>query len=282
MATVSDERIEQALHALLAGDSAGLHKTLIADPELVSAIWHGNTLLEWATQPPHDVEPACIDVLIELGAPLNRALGFAACWNLADFCTRLLAAGADPSSLCDDTSPITPLESAAMHGSTGSAAVLIEHGLHRRSLWLAAANGQLGLVTEWVSTNGTLLKPAGGYRPIWAHVGRPQAPPPSDDASQILGEALTFAALNDRTTVVDYLLDGGVPIDAAPYRGITALHFAVQVAKPVMVEHLINRGASRMAIDHEWSATPLEWAQHCRDGSRVRELIVDVLGRDQR
>lgn len=277
MDTVSDERIQPALHALLAGDADGLRAVLATDTELIDAVWNDNTLLEWATQPPHGIDPTCIDVLIDAGASLDRALGLAGCWNLPDLCTRLLEAGADPTSLCDDTSPITPLESAAMHGSTRSANVLIEYGLHRPTLWLAAATGQVDLVTDWISPARDLLMPPGPYRPIWAHVGRPEAPPPAEEHDQILGEALIFATLNDRTEVVDYLLDIGVPIDAAPYRGITSLHFAVQYAKPNMVEHLIARGAPLEARDHEWNATPRRWAEVCNDDSPDRTTILQTL-----
>ena len=55
MPSVSDERIQPALHALLAGDAEGLRQALTNDPDLVDAAWNGNTLLEWATQPPHSV-----------------------------------------------------------------------------------------------------------------------------------------------------------------------------------------------------------------------------------
>jgi len=229
------------------------------------------------TQPPHGVDPTCIDVLIDAGSSLDRALGLAGCWNLPGLCTRLLEAGADPTSLCDETSPITPLESAAMHGSTRSADILIEHGLHRPTLWLAAATGRLDLIADWISPNGELLMPPGPYRPNWAHVGRVDAPPPADDPDQILREALTFAALNDRAEVVDHLLDIGVPIDAAPYRGITSLHFTVQYAKPHMVEHLIARGASLEARDDEWNATPTRWAEVCNDDSADRTAILQTL-----
>lgn len=277
MSTVSDDRIQPALHALLVGDADGLRAALSDDPDLIGAVWNGNTLLEWATQPPHDVDRACISVLIDAGASLDRALGLAGCWNLPELCTQLLHAGADPTSFESEASPITPLESAAMHGSTESADVLVTHGLHRPTLWLAAATGQLDLVAEWVSLDGELLKPVGEYRPIWAHVGRPEAPAPSDEPSEILGEAFTFAAANDRREVVDHLLAAGVPIDIAPYRGITALHFAIQFGKLRMVEHLLDRGASTTAVDEEWNATPARWAEVCADDSAERIAITLLL-----
>lgn len=277
MLTVSDERIQPALHALLSSDAEGLRSLLSADPELADAGWNGNTLLEWATQPPHGIDRDCIAVLIESGASLDRALGLAGCFNLAELCTQLLDAGADPTSFESEASPITPLESAAMHGSTAAADVLVEHGLHRPTLWLGAATGQLDLVTEWVSNDGTLLKPAGDYRPIWAHVGRPEAPAPTGDLDQILGEAFTFAAANDRVSVVDYLLACDVPIDAAPYRGITGLHFAVQFGKPAMVKQLLDRGASTTARDDEWNATAAKWAEACADDSVERVAITALL-----
>lgn len=274
---MSDERIQPALHALLSSDAQGLRTSLTEDPELVDAPWNGNTLLEWATQPPHGIDQNCIAVLIESGASLDRALGLAGCFNLADLCTQLLDAGADPTSFESDVSPITPLESAAMHGSTASADVLVEHGLHRPTLWLAAATGHVDLVSRWVSDDGQLLKPAGDYRPIWAHIGRPEAPAPIDDPTQILGEALTFAAANERIAVVDMLLDCGVPIDAAPYRGITGLHFAIQFGKQAMVKHLLDQGASTTALDDEWNATPAKWAEVCADDSAERAAITALL-----
>ena len=277
MSTASDERIQPALHALLSSDVHQLRSALTDDPELVDATWNGNTLLEWSTQPPHGIDPGCIAVLIESGASLDRALGLAACFDLAALCTQLLDAGADPTSFESDVSPITPLESAAMHGSTAAADVLVEHGLHRPTLWLAAATGLIDRVAEWVSDDGRLLMPAGDYRPIWAHIGRPDAPAPTDDTAQILGEALTLAAANDRGAVVDHLLSCGVPIDAAPYRGITGLHFAVQFGKREMVEHLLRRGASTAALDVEWNATPAKWAEVCADGSAERSAITALL-----
>ncbi len=99
----------------------------------------------------------------------------------------------------------------------------------------------------------------------------PAAPPFTDNPSEIVGEALTFAALNDRREVVDYLVDVGVAIDSAPYRGSTPLHFAVQFAKATMVEHVVARGASLRALDHEWQAAPSRWAEVGVDGPPERQ-----------
>lgn len=107
-------------------------------------------------QPPHGVAAAIIDRLIANGAHLDRALNLAGCWNLPELCRQLLAASADLTARAD--ADITPLESAALHGSTDSADVLIEHGLHRPTLWLAAATGQLDLVADWVSPDGEIRR----------------------------------------------------------------------------------------------------------------------------
>ena len=129
MATLStdDERIQPALYALLTGDADSLRTAIDADPGVVNVRVGTDTLLELTTQP--DLGPPSseiIDVLVGAGADLDRALNLAGCWNLADLCRQLLAAGADPTVRADAN--ITPLESAAMHRSTAAADVLVEHG----------------------------------------------------------------------------------------------------------------------------------------------------------
>jgi hypothetical protein len=273
--SVDDKRIEAALHALLAGDPTGLAGALAADPELVNLAWQGNTLLEWATQPPHGVADSVVQVLIDHGAHLDRALNLAGCWNLAALCRRLLAAGADPSARAD--ADITPLESAAFHGSAEAADVLVEHGLHRPGLWLAAACGRLDLVGRWVGPDGALIDEPGPYRPRWSDVGRPPGEPPSDQPSEIIGEALVFAGANGRVEMVDHLLGLGADINARPYRNTTGLHLAVQFAKLRMVRHLIDRGADLGIRDDEHHGDATGWARACADGSPDRQAILAAL-----
>lgn len=268
----ADERIQPALHALLSDDVDGLRAALDADPEVVNLKVGDNTLLELTTQP--DVghsSSEVIEALISAGAALDRALNLAGCWNLPDLCVQLLAAGADPAARAD--AGITPLESAAMHSSTEAADVLVRHGLHRPTLWLAAASGLLPWVQRWVTVDGTLRVDPGPYRPDWAAVGRAAGAPPGDAPSEIVGEAFVFAALNNRHAVVDYLLDAGVDVDARPYRNTTALHFAIQFRRSDMVRRLLDGGASVAVEDGTYRSNAAGWAQACDDGSREATTI---------
>jgi len=268
----ADERIQPALHALLSDDADGLRAALGADPEVVNLKVGDSTLLELTTQP--DVghsSSEMIDVLISAGAALDRALNLAGCWNLPDLCARLLAAGADPEARADGG--ITPLESAAMHSSTQAADVLVARGLHRRTLWLAAASGLLQWVRGWVAGDGTLRAHPGPYRPDWSAVGRAAGAPPRDDPAEIIGEAFVFAALNNRRAVVDYLLDTGVHVDVCPYRNTTALHFAIQFRRVDMVRRLLDRGASVTVSDGVYDSDAAGWARACDDGSQAATTI---------
>lgn len=270
-----DERLLPALNALRSGDADRLRAVLDADPEVVNLEVGGNTMIESLTQPGAPLSLEIVDVLIYGGAEVDRALNLAACWNLADLCSRLLAAGSDPTARAD--AGITPLESAAMHSSTEAADLLVEHGLHRRTLWLAAATGLLPVVRDWVAIDGSLLADPGPYRPDWADVGRPAGRPVTDDPAEIVGEALVFAAANDRRSVVDYLLGAGADVDARPYRNTTALHFAIQFGRLDTVRHLLRRGASVTIEDGTYGSDAAGWAEACEngneDGTAIRRLV---------
>lgn len=277
MAKSDDERIQPALHAVLTGDFDGLRAALEADPGAVSLRVDDNTMLELMTQPEGGPpSPEIVEVLIDAGARLDRALNLAGCWNLAALCTQLLAAGADPAARAD--AGITPLESAAMHSSTEAAGVLVVHGLHRPTLWLAAAAGMLPEVQRRVAPDGSLVADPGPCRPNWADVGRPAGVSPTDDPAEIVGEAFVFAALNNRRAVVDYLLDAGADIDSRPYQDTTALHFAIQFQRPDMVRHLLDRGASVTIEDANFNSGAGGWAHACDDGSEAAASIRAMVG----
>lgn len=275
MTDIADQRVQPALHAILAGDPNGLQAAIDADPEIVAISWGDNTLLEWVTQPPHGISPEPVDVLIANGSKLDRALNLAGCWNLPDLCQQMLAAGADPSGVASEG--ITPLESAALHGSIHSADVLASHGLYRPSLWLAAASGLLAEVQDWVDPAGHLLKPPGPYRPNLADVGHPAGAPPTDDHAEIVGEALVFAGANNRMAVVDYLLDVGADIDARPYLNTTALHLAILFRNPHAVAQLLERGAAHDITDDHYHSNAHGWAQACINDNPASSQVVELM-----
>lgn len=277
MTDSDDERVQPALHAVLTEDPEGLRAALEADPGVVNLKVGENTMLEWMTQPEGGPpSPEMVEVLIDAGACLDRALNLAGCWNLADLCAQLLAAGADPAARAD--AGITPLESAAMHSSTEAADVLVAHGLHRPTLWLAAASGLVAEVRDWVGPDGSLRADPGPCRPNWADVGRPAGAPPTDDPAEIMGEAFVFAALNNRRAVVDYLLDAGADVDARPYQNTTALHFAIQFQRLDMARHLLDRGASAAIEDANHGSNAAGWARACDDGSNTAAEIRALVG----
>lgn len=275
MSGIGAARVQPALHAILEHDPAALQDAIDADRGIVAEVWDGNTLLEWLTQPPHQIDDEIVAVLIAAGSPLDRALNLAGCWNLDRLCTQLLAAGGNPAARAD--ADITPLESAVMHGSTKSADVLVTHGLHRRSFWLAAATGQLDLVRDWLNPNGELVQYAGTYRPNLADVGHPQARSTTDDPTEIVDEALVFAGANNRMDVVDYLVSTGTDINARPYLNTTALHLAIMFSNPDAVAGLLERGSATDIEDDHHHSDAAGWAQACLndnpDSQRVAELI---------
>ncbi len=276
MAAIDDLRVQPALHAMLASDADGLRTAIETDPEIVDIRWGDNTLLEWTTQPPHGIADEIIEVLIRGGSALDRALNLAGCWNLDHLCRQLLEAGADPAATAD--AGITPLESAALHGSTRSADVLAGLGLHRPSLWLAAAAGQLHRVQEWVDPDGHLLRTPGPYRPNLADVGHPPGRSLTNQPAEIIGEALVFAGANNRMDVVDYLTAGGTDIDARPYLDTTALHLAILFRNPEAVTGLLARGASRDILDSRHGSDALGWAHAClSDDDAASRQIAEVL-----
>ncbi len=272
-----DARFQPALDALLRNDAGAMAAALDADPDLVRVRWNDNTVLEWCTQPPHGISPDVIALLIERGSPLDRALNLAACFDQSGLVAQLLEAGADPTARADAN--ITPLESAAYHGSTAAADVLLPHGLHRPSLWLAAASGDHDGVRSRLTGSGPADHVFGETRPDWASVGRDPGVAPNADTQEILDEALTFAAANGRIDALEVLLAAGADIDGRPYRNTTGLHLAIQFAKVEMVRHLVRIGADTSIQDDTHGGDAAGWAHACADDSPDRQAILDLLPR---
>jgi hypothetical protein len=106
----------------------------------------------------------------------------------------------------------------------------------------AAGIGRLDLVQDYFDADGR-LKPTATTKQMEA--------------------AFAWACEYGRTTVVDFLLDRGLPIDAAVrHDGQTGLHWAAIGGHTDLVSRLLERRAPIAAVDRTYKGTPLAWALH--------------------
>lgn len=255
----------QGRAALLADDVTAVMRLLAANPRLADA------LLEDLTQPEfRGVDLRCAEVVADAAANLDVALNLAACFNHVALAELLLRRGASVDSV--EIWGITPLETALYHASREAADVLAARKIVPYALWVVAALGRLELVAELFDA-----PTAGAHRPDLSKVGWPPGPPPRDDLQEIREEAFVHACHNARDEVAAWLLDRGVDIDARPYLGVTALHFAVQAGYLATVRFLAERGARLDLRDEIHGGTPLEWSERLAGDGHVRAEIRDYL-----
>jgi ankyrin repeat protein len=106
----------------------------------------------------------------------------------------------------------------------------------------AAGIGRLDLVKEYFDADGRLKPPA---------------------TMKQLEAAFGWACEYGRTDVVAFLLEHGMPIDAAvKHDGQTGLHWAALCGHADVVSLLLERHASVAAVDRTYKGTPLTWALH--------------------
>jgi len=214
--------------------------------------------------------------------------------------TMLLDAGApvDVSARGDGG---TPLVVALFWGHREAAEVLAARDLSPGNLRVAAGLGRADLLDSLIAPDGTLAPAAGAHREFYRpHSGFPDWRP-SDDPAEIVDEALSWAARNDRSDAVRTLVARGAEVDAEVYRGtaltwaaaqgkaevigtlaelgasvnhqgtfgglshgagVTALHLAVQGGHVAAVRALLAVGADPSLEDSLYSSSALGWAEH--------------------
>jgi hypothetical protein len=261
---------KQAEAAIWAADAARLRSLLRQYPGLELQD-PGATLLGVAAQPEAGQVPRnVVDVLIEAGAPLDDALGIAACFNKPDLVGWLLDAGADPRA----AAALSPLQSAAYHGSREAADVLISRtGLVPDVFYLACAAGDLARMARWFDARGRLLGRAVKERPDFSDIGWAGRAIRPDHADAI-AEGLALAAHLGRTQACGWLLDCGADPSRAPLYGLTPLHFAAWMGRYETASLLVRRGAPLDACDRLHQGTPLGWARHHgHDDPRLLRLL---------
>ena len=265
---------KQAEAAIHAGDAAQLGRLLAEHPGLEHED-PGMTLLAAAAQPEAGTVPReIVDLLVEAGSDLDVPLNLAACFNKADMVGWLLDAGADAAAT--PIWGITPLQTAAYHGSREAADVLARRtGLLPDALYIAAAADDVERLAAWFDDAGRLRPEAMRDRPNLADVGWPPQPPPGDDPADVIAEALSLAAHLGRARACEELLDRGADPARAPLYGITPLHFAASTNRRSTAELLVRRGAPLAGRDRLHDATPLDWA---RRNGRPDAALIRLLG----
>ena len=301
------EPFMDAYEAMEARDASRLRDILARHPEIVNARGtNGNTLLGLAaslettadlSQPPGVAADAggrpsaCTEILLAAGADVGAsndrgwtALHQAAYSNNVPLIDRLLSAGAaaDVSAHGDGG---TPLMMALFWGHRAAAERLARVEATPENLRAAAGLGHLEMARAMVRDDGTLAPAAGSHRAFYRpHSGFPVWQP-SDNPSEILDEALVYAARNGRVEVMEFLIERGARVDAEPYNG-TALHWAASTGQMEAVKLLLGRGAD---VDREASfggvlgVTPLHvaaWGGKMEAVTALLEAGADIARRD--
>ena len=254
---------EAAVDAIVTGDLATLEKLLSENPELVrarSTREHRSTLLHYVSA--NGVED------FRQKTPKN----------IVEITKLLLKAGADVNAESDaygGRSTTLGLTATSCHPEEAGVQlplmeVLIDHGaIIDGPDGGSAVNGCLhngrGEAAEFFAGHGALLDLEGA-----AGVGRLDVVKSffKDDGSlkssateQQMKDGFAWACEFGRTSVVDFLLQTGMKIDATlKHDGQTGLHWAALGGHIETVKLLLKRGAPVDARDENYGGTPLGWA----------------------
>jgi ankyrin repeat protein len=296
------EPFARAYRAVEAHDLDALRAQLDRFPDLVAARGtNGNDLLNMATA---TCDERTVALLLERGADPARAnahgwtpLHQAAYVGLPKLAAILLDAGGPVAAEARGEGG-TPLVVALFWGHTQTAELLAARGgADPDNLRTAAGLGDVARIDRLAGTAEAGAH-RGFYRP---HSGFP-AWQPGDDTQEVLDEALSWAARNDRVEALGALVARGADPDADVYRGTalawaaaggraramrrlvelgadpnraatfggpehgdgaTALHLAAQNGQIEAIRALLETGADPGARDALHDGTPADWAAHC-------------------
>ena len=244
----SGEPFHRAYLALEEHRHDDLAALLARFPELARANGtNGNALVNMAD------DATTLTLLLEAGADVAHPnahgwtpLHQAAYGDRADLARLLLDAGS-PADVSGRGAGGTPLVVALFWGHHAVVDVLLTAGRHPDNLRVAAGTGDLDRLAELVPAPGAPTEAAGALRGFYRPHGGFPAWTPSDDAQEILDEALSWAARSDRADAVSLLVERGARLDADVYRG-TALTWAAAVGATSALSRLIALSA---AVDHQ-------------------------------
>ena len=233
----------RAYLALEARDHEALAALLARFPELATANGtNGNALINMA------LDRETLALLLDAGADVAHPnahgwtpLHQAAYGDRPDLATFLLERGA-PADVSARGAGGTPLVVALFWGHRAVTEVLLGAGRHPDNLRVAAGTGDLERIAVLVPARGEVAEAAGAMRGFYRPHGGFPAWQPTDDAQEILDEALSWAARAGRDEAVALLVERGADVAADVYRG-TALTWAAAVNRASTIALLASLGA---------------------------------------
>lgn len=255
-------QFERAVDAVITGDVATLESLLRENPELIrarSTREHHATLLHYVSAngiedfrqktPKNSVEVA--EVLLKAGAEVDAVLADAESTTLGLVATSVhpLLAGVQIGlleTLLDYGAAVdgapggwNPLIAALANGRGEAAEFLAKRGA-RLDLEGAAGVGRIDVVKGFFNDDGSLKANA---------------------SKEQMKSAFAWACEYGRSSVVDFLLQNGIEVDARlRHNGQTGLHWAAYSGHSDTVKLLLERKAPVDGKDESFGGTPLAWA----------------------
>ena len=147
---------------------------------------------------------------------------------------------------------------ACLHNGRGQAAEFLAGLGARLDLEGAAGAGRLEVVKSFFNADGS-LKPVA--------------------TKEQLNDGFSWACSFGRTSVVDFLLQHGIEVNARlRHHGQTGLHSAAYGGHAEIVKLLLERGAAATVIDENYGGTPLGWALYSwsttpKEGGGFHEVV---------
>src|SRR5262249_30141446 len=259
----SVSNFEAAVDAIVSGDRATLENLLTEDPDLVrvrSTREHRSTLLHYVSAdgvedfrqktPKNIVE--ITKLLLDAGADVNAesdayggrstTLGLAATsWHpqAAGVQIPLMELLIQHGAIIDGPDSGSGVN-ACLHNGRGEAAEFLANRGARLDLEGAAGAGRLDAVKNFFAEDGSLKPPS---------------------TQKQLHDGFAWACEFGRTSVVDFLLQQGIKLDAKlQHNNETGLHWAAYEGHADIVKLLLDHGAPVDVKDKRFEGTPLGWA----------------------
>ena len=286
---------ERAVEAVIHGDVDMLNELLDQNPNLVnerSAYAHRATLLHYvAANGVEDVRQmapangaAVARCLLSRGADVNALceaydggnngttlnLLVSSGWPAMAGTTRdivnvLVDFGCALDGLDNDGAP---LGQAIASSARGAAEALAQAGARVDNLIFAAALGDETYLAKHMSGDGSVSAEAASFTSTDGPGGAFGWPFPTRDVREL---ALLMAALHGRTGCVERLLQW-VPVNAAPIRGLTALHMVAMNGSVEMAKQLLQHGADPNQVDEQFGKSSLQMASDYDRAGMVQTL----------